>query len=90
MIVDILLLAEIFIDFRESVYHHHGLDPCMMTTLPSLAMECALKVSIKQGLALLTNIEVYKNFESSIRGGVTSAVEGKCVFNTPFLPSFSP
>ena len=89
-LTDILSLAEIFIDFRETVVLHHGLDPCMLTTLPSLAMECALKVSIKQGLALLTDIEVYTNFENGIRGGITSAVEGKVVFNTPSLPSFSP
>ena len=89
LLTDVLLLGEIFLYFRNSEFSEQGLDACAMTTLPSLAMECALKIS-KVEISLLSDIEVYSNLECSVRGGITSAVQGKCTFNNPSLDNFDP
>jgi len=43
LLTDVLLLADVFDHFRQSVIRHHKLDCLHFVTLPSLAWAMALK-----------------------------------------------
>jgi len=43
LLSDVLLLADVFQNFKNSVYQQHHLDPLHFITLPSLAWASALK-----------------------------------------------
>ena len=43
LLTDVLLLANVFENFRKSVLETHGLEPLYFITLPSLAWAMALK-----------------------------------------------
>ena len=64
---DVLLLADVFENFRKTSLKHYNLDPCHYYTAPGLALDACLKET-KQELQLLHD---YDMFEKGIRGGIT-------------------
>lgn len=73
---DVILLAEVFENFRSNCLSEYQLDPAHYITTPSLAWDAALKFT-KVQLELLTNSDMYEFFENSIRGGVSCRGEYK-------------
>ena len=67
---DVLLLADVFENFRKTCLKHYKLDPCHYYTVPSLAWDACLKMT-KQELQLLTDYDMLMMFEKGIRGGIT-------------------
>ena len=67
--LDVLLLADVFDQFRKLCLKIYGLDPLHFYTLPSLSWDACLK---KTGinLELLTDEAMYLFFENNIRGGI--------------------
>ena len=86
---DVLLLTEIFENFRKTIYSNYNLDPAQLLTISSTAMQAAL-LQCNKGIELLRDISVITEFESSIRGGFTSVVKGKATFNNEYLNDFDP
>jgi len=86
---DVLLLTEIFENFRKNIYSNYNLDPAQLLTISSTAMQAAL-LQYNKGIELLRDISVITEFESSIRGGFTSVVKGKATFNNKYLNDFDP
>jgi hypothetical protein len=68
---DVLLLADIFQNFRHLSIDIYGLDPAHYYTLPSLSFDALLKYTGIE-LELLTDADIYQFFEAGIRGGVAS------------------
>jgi len=89
LLTDVLLLAEVFVNFRETMSRQYKLDPAQFTTISAYAESVALYTS-KIKLDLITDIELYFLFESQIRGGLTIVNEGYAEFNTPSLKSYDP
>ena len=85
--VDILLLAEVFENFRNIIFEEYGLDACTFVTAPSLALQCALYQS-KIRIDLLEDLDIFTLFETSIRGGLVTTVTGYEEFNTPDTPLY--
>jgi len=58
LLTDVLLLADVFENFRKTVLKTQGLDPLHFTTLPSLAWAMALKHTGTE-LDLITDPDAY-------------------------------
>jgi hypothetical protein len=86
---DILLLADIFQNFRELCLDYYDLDPAHCITLPSFAWNAALKKS-KIKLELLTDPNMYLFFEEGIRGGISVISKRFSEANNKYLPNFDP
>ena len=70
LISDVLLLSDIWDNFRNVCYKIYGLDCCYYYTAPSLSWDAMLKITNVE-LELLTDIEKYLFVESGIRGGIS-------------------
>ena len=68
--VDVLLLADVFENFRNICLENYELDPAHYCTAPGLAWDAALKVT-GVNLELLSDIDMLLMVEKGIRGGVS-------------------
>ena len=67
---DVLLLADVFENFRNICCDHYKLDPAHYFTAPGLAWDAALKVT-EVKLELLSDMDMLLMVEKGIRGGVS-------------------
>ena len=67
---DVLLLADVFENFRKVCQEHYELDPCWYYTAPGLAWDACLKLT-KQKLELLSDPDMLLFVEQGIRGGTS-------------------
>ena len=67
---DVLLLADVFENFRNICLEHYGLDPAHYLTAPGLAWDACLKMT-GVNLELLTDVDMLLMVERGIRGGVS-------------------
>ena len=67
---DMLLLADVFENFRKTCLQYHKLDPCHYFTSPVLSWDVMLKMtSIK--LELMTDVDMFQFIEKGMHGGVS-------------------
>ena len=67
---DILLLADVFENFRRTCLEYYKLDPCHYFTSPGLSRDAMLKMTdIK--LELMTDIDMFQFIEKGLRGGIS-------------------
>ena len=67
---DVLLLADVFENFRKVSLQNYELDPCWYYTAPGLSCDAMLKTT-GVTLELLTDINMAQMIEKGIRGGVS-------------------
>ena len=67
---DVLLLADVFEEFRKICMENYSLDPAWYYTSPGLSWDALLKYS-KVQLELLSDLDMLLLFEKGIRGGVS-------------------
>ena len=69
-ITDVLLLADVFENFRDLCLKIYKLDPVYYFTAPGLAWDACLKMTDIQ-LELLSDVNILLMFEKGIRGGIS-------------------
>ena len=67
---DILLLADVFENFRKTCLEYYKLDPCHYFTSPGLSWDAMLKTT-KIKLELMTDIDMFQLIEKGLRGGIS-------------------
>ena len=81
---DVLLLADIFENFRNICMNHYGLDPAWYFSAPCLAWDAALKIT-KVQLELLSDPDMLLMIESGIRGGIATISHHHAKANNEYM-----
>ena len=81
LLSDVLLLADVMENFRNTILDEHKRDCLHFYTLPSLAWTSALKTGIK--LDLITDPDAYLMIENNMRGGTATISHRHAAANNP-------
>ena len=81
---DVILLANVFEEFRKFCLKNYGLDPAHFYTAPGLAWKACLKKT-RIRLELLLDPDMLLMFERGIRGGITQSVNRWAKANNPYM-----
>ena len=85
---DVLLLADVFENFRKTCLHHYKLDPAHYYTSPGLAWDACLKET-KQKLQLLDDYDMLMMIERGIRGGITHISKRYAEANNKYMSDYN-
>ncbi|XP_068714197.1 uncharacterized protein [Montipora foliosa] len=84
---DVLLLADVFENFRSVCLNYYELDPAYYYTSPGLALSASLKMTDVE-LELLTEPDMYLFVEEGVRGGISMISNRYVKANNPYVPGF--
>lgn len=85
---DVLLLADVFENFRDVCMDNYGLDPCHYITAPSIAWDAALKMT-KVELQLFSDYEMYMFVERAMRGGNSMIAHRYAKANNKYMSDYN-
>ena len=85
---DVLLLADVFEEFRVMCLSSYQLDPVHYYSLPGLSWDAALKYS-KVKLELIKDINMHQMIEQGIRGGVSMITHRYAKANHPQMNHYN-
>ena len=84
---DVLLLCDIFENFRNVSQRDYNLDPCHFYSAPGLSWASMLRMT-KVNLQLITEIDDLILWERAVRGGVSQIADRYAVANNPYLETY--
>ncbi|RLU16289.1 hypothetical protein DMN91_012049, partial [Ooceraea biroi] len=86
---DVLLLADVFQNFRETCIRSYGLDPAHYYTLPGYTWDAML---LHTGIEfeLLTDVDMVQFVERGVRGGLSQCSHRYARANNRHAPSYDP
>jgi len=89
LLSDVLLLADVFQNFRNSVYEQHHLDPLNFITLSSLPWASALKYTSAE-LDLITDPDMYLMVKYNMRGEIATISQQYVRANNTLVKGYDP
>ena len=81
---DVLLLTDVFENFRDVCMKDYGLDPAYYYTLPNFAFDAMLKLTGVE-IDLVYDKEMYEMIEKGLRGGMTQTTCKKVEANNKYM-----
>jgi hypothetical protein len=81
---DVLILADVFQNFRDICYRRYGLEPLWYITLAGLSWSCMLKMTGAE-IELLTDDSMLALFQGNIRGGLSQVCKKVATANNEYL-----
>ena len=84
---DILLLADVFENFRRTCLQYYKLDPCHYFTSPGLSWDAMLMMTGIQ-LELMTDIDMFHFIEKGMRGGISYIANRYGKANNKYMKEF--
>ena len=86
---DVLLLADVFENFRETCFQYYKLDPAHYYSAPGLSWNACLKMTGIE-LELISDVDMYLMIEKGLRGGMSVITHRKAVANNKYMSSYDP
>ena len=84
LLMDVLLLGDVFENFRNEMINHTGLDPCQFISMSHYAWNSQLKMT-KCELGLIYDIDHFNTIERGKRGGITQVNKKYCKAYNKYL-----
>ena len=86
---DVLLLADVFQNFREICLDIYGLDPAHYVSSPGLFWDAMLKMTGVQ-LDLISDVDMQNFIERGMRGGISTITHRYAVANNKYMKDYDP
>ena len=86
---DILLLVDVFENFRKTCLTYYRLDPLHYVTSPGLAWDAMLKMT-KINLELITDIDMQLFIQKGLRGGISYIAHRHAEANNKYMKNYDP
>ena len=85
---DVLLLADIYENFRKTCLEYYKLDPCHCFTSPGLSWDAMLKMT-GVNLELMTYIDMFQFIEKGMRGGISYIANRYGKANNKYMKTYN-
>ena len=85
---DVLLLADVFENFRKTSLLNDGLDPCHYVSTPGLSWDAMLQMT-GINLELITDIDQQLFIEKGMRGGISYIAHRHGRANNPYMKNYN-
>ena len=85
---DVLLLTDVFENFRQTAMATYGLDPAHYYTLPGYSWDALLKCT-NVSLELLTEPDMYLFVEKGLRGGISMVSHRHATANNQYMENYN-
>ena len=88
LVMDTLLLADVFEGYRKTAFGKYGLDPAHYFTTPGFAWDALLKMTRKE-LELFTDYDMHLFIGKGMRGGISTVGEKRhAKANNPYMVGY--
>ena len=86
---DILLLADVFENFRKMCQQYYELDPAHYFTTPGLSWDAMLKTTETE-LELMSDVDMFQFIEKGMRGGISYIANRYGKANNKYMKNYNP
>ncbi|GFX62826.1 uncharacterized protein TNCV_3351521 [Trichonephila clavipes] len=86
---DVLLLTDLFENFRKICMQTYKLDPCWYFTTPALSWD-AILLHTKVAIELFTDYDMLLFIEKGVRGGISQCCNRYAIANNRYMSNFNP
>lgn len=86
---DVLLLADVFKEFRKKMLEYYELDPCLYYTAPGMSWDAMLKMT-DPFLELISDQSIYEFIDRGKRGGVSTITTRYAKAKNPYMFGYDP